>query len=199
MVLKRCLFDFVFYFSSFLRKKAFCFYSSFCWRTRGGRIIADFSEKAPIWGSGNGNSSVWEASPEWPSRVQQNCSRKAAQKPTFRHSGVDPGVGGGGVICCLNFEKAIFFGWKGQLFTVFQRNKQPESSFSGPFWRGGKGRKWRIFGQLRHFCVLLAPEPDQCAPGESTKKFSGSLQHFGRLKARKRPLFSEKISEFREF
>ena len=75
--------------------------------------------------------------------------------------------------------------------------KQPETSISGSIFRGKKGRKWRISRQMRHFCARPAPEPDQCATGENTKKSSASAQWNRRLEARKRPLFRDKISEFR--
>ena len=75
--------------------------------------------------------------------------------------------------------------------------KQPETSFPGSILRGKKGRKWRICRQMRHFCARPAPEPDQCATGENTKKSSGSVQWIRRLEARKQPRFCEKISEFR--
>ena len=67
-------------------------------RTRGGIIFADFLKKWPIWSSGCCNSSVRKAVPEWPPQEQEICSQKVAQKPTFRHSGADPGLDGGGQV-----------------------------------------------------------------------------------------------------
>ena len=54
--------------------------------------------------------------------------------------------------------------------------KQPETSIPGSIFRGKKGRKCRNSRQMRHFCARPAPEPDQCATGENTKKSSASAQ-----------------------
>ena len=74
--------------------------------------------------------------------------------------------------------------------------KQPETSIPGSIFRGKKGRKWRISRQMRHFCARPAPEPDQCATGENTKKSSASAQWNRRLEAGKRPFFVIKSRNF---
>ena len=94
----------------------------------------------------------------------------------------------------LKFRKIEFLLVKKSVFHSISDAQQAETSISGPIFRGEKGRKWRIFRQMRHFCVLRAAEPDQCATGENKKKSSASVQQIRRLEARKRPLFRAKIS-----
>ena len=96
----------------------------------------------------------------------------------------------------LKFRKVDFLPLKRSVFCSISRCKKPESLVFRVDFKERKGRKWRILRKMCHFSVPPAPEPDQCATGESTKKSGGSVQWIRRLEARKRPVFRAKISEF---